>query len=118
MVGQAKLGARRAHSRTGVAHPSVLAPPRGDPPPVSPFQKVPTEGADRRLAVGSRSCYSVDVPVDLSRETNLVPTCEEYETKILALEWPDLLALWDGIKVRDTPEWAAGKAFEYLVEVT
>lgn len=44
-----------------------------------------------------------------------MPTREEYETKIQALEWPDLLALWDGIKVRDTPEWGAGRAFEYLV---
>jgi len=53
--------------------------------------------------------------VDLPRETNVVPTREEYERKILALGWPDLLALWDAVKVRDTPDWGAGKAFEYLV---
>ena len=53
--------------------------------------------------------------VDLSGETNLVPTREEYEAMIQALEWQDLLALWEGIKARDTHEWGAGKAFEYLV---
>jgi hypothetical protein len=44
-----------------------------------------------------------------------MPTREEYELQARALGWPDLRALWNQIKVRDTPGWAPGKAFEYLV---
>jgi hypothetical protein len=42
-------------------------------------------------------------------------TREEYEAMIQPLGWPELLALWERIKNRDTPEWDGGKAFEYLV---
>ncbi|MGI8430253.1 MAG: hypothetical protein ACR2OB_13365 [Solirubrobacteraceae bacterium] len=39
----------------------------------------------------------------------------EYETRIRALGWDDLRALWSAIERRDTPGWEAGKALEYLV---
>ncbi len=44
-----------------------------------------------------------------------MPTREEYEAQIQAMGWPELRALWNRIKVRGTPGWAPGKAFEYLV---
>ncbi len=44
-----------------------------------------------------------------------MPTREEYEAMIQSLVWPQLMALWEGIKNRDTPGWDSGKAFEYLV---
>lgn len=40
----------------------------------------------------------------------------EYEAAIQKLGWPELRMLYDDIKARGgTPEWAAGKALEYLV---
>jgi hypothetical protein len=44
-----------------------------------------------------------------------MPTKEEYETRVQAMGWPELRALWKQIEIRDTPNWAPGKAFEYLV---
>jgi hypothetical protein len=44
-----------------------------------------------------------------------MPTREEYESMIQPFGWAELRALWDRIKVRDTPGWGGGKAFEYLV---
>jgi hypothetical protein len=45
-----------------------------------------------------------------------MPTPAEYEAKIQRYHWPGLRILWERIHSRDTaPEWAAGKAFEYLV---
>jgi hypothetical protein len=44
-----------------------------------------------------------------------MPTREEYETNAQAMGWPELRVLWNQIKVRDTPVWPPGKAFEYLV---
>src|SRR5262245_45955191 len=44
-----------------------------------------------------------------------MPTAQEYETWIKKLRWPGLQKLWMAIKKRDTPEWEAGKAFEYLI---
>lgn len=44
-----------------------------------------------------------------------MPTREEYETRAQTLGWPELRVLWNQIKVRDTPGWEPGKAFEYLV---
>lgn len=44
-----------------------------------------------------------------------MPTREEYEARIQAMGWPELRTLWNGIKNRDTLDWAPGKAFEYLV---
>jgi hypothetical protein len=44
-----------------------------------------------------------------------MPTREEYEAQAQAMGWPELRALWNQIKFRDTPGWAPGKAFEYLV---
>lgn len=38
-----------------------------------------------------------------------------YQTRIESLGWADLEILWTAIEQRDTPEWEAGKAFEYLV---
>jgi hypothetical protein len=38
-----------------------------------------------------------------------------YEQMITSLGWEELRALWNSIANRDTPEWDAGKAFEYLV---
>lgn len=40
---------------------------------------------------------------------------EEYRAKISQCNWNDLTNLWEAIQVDDTPGWAAGKAFEYLV---
>jgi hypothetical protein len=40
---------------------------------------------------------------------------EEYRNKILQYDWNDLIDLWEAIKADDTPDWDAGKAFEYLV---
>ena len=43
-------------------------------------------------------------------------TAAEYEAKIQQLDdWTKLRVLWEAVKVRDTPGWAEGKAFEYLV---
>ena len=44
-----------------------------------------------------------------------MPTREEYQAQAQAMGWPELRALWNQIKIRDTPKWAPGKAFEYLV---
>jgi hypothetical protein len=45
----------------------------------------------------------------------LMPTPEEYESKIKKLEWKGLQKLWKAIKSRDTTGWDSGKAFEYLI---
>lgn len=42
-------------------------------------------------------------------------TNTEYEALILTHQWEDLLSLWEAIKRRDTPDWNAGKALEYLI---
>jgi len=42
-------------------------------------------------------------------------TNAEYQSKISEYKWSDLLGLWEAIKAGDTPDWDAGKAFEYLV---
>lgn len=44
-----------------------------------------------------------------------MPTAEEYEARIRAIDWSGLQLLWAAIQRRDTPGWDAGKAFEYLV---
>ncbi len=44
-----------------------------------------------------------------------MPTREEYAATVQAMGWPQLRALWGQIQARDTPDWAPGKAFEYLV---
>jgi hypothetical protein len=44
-----------------------------------------------------------------------MPTREDYVAKIQPLGWPELGALWEKIKIRDTPGWGGGKAFESLV---
>jgi len=38
-----------------------------------------------------------------------------YETKILQYDWDDLLNLWKSIEEGNTPGWASGRAFEYLI---
>ena len=41
---------------------------------------------------------------------------ESYETMIARLDtWEKLQGFWEAVKRRDTPGWAEGKAFEYLV---
>lgn len=42
-------------------------------------------------------------------------TSEEYEARIRQFDWHDLLNLWEQIRARNTPDWEAGKAFEYLI---
>lgn len=42
-------------------------------------------------------------------------TSAEYESIIKPMQWDALRFLWDSIKMRNTPNWNAGKAFEYLV---
>ncbi len=45
-----------------------------------------------------------------------MPTAAEYEAKIRQYDdWDKLTALWEAIQTGDTPGWAPGKAFEYLV---
>lgn len=39
----------------------------------------------------------------------------EYITRAEAMSWDDLNALWELIKVDQTPDWEGGKAFEHLV---
>lgn len=39
----------------------------------------------------------------------------KYEAMIQSLQWKDLRSLWKSIENRNTPGWASGKAFEYLV---
>jgi Restriction endonuclease len=51
----------------------------------------------------------------MSTRDNVMPNREEYEAMILPLGWHDLRSLWERIKIRDTPGWDGGKAFEYLV---
>jgi hypothetical protein len=40
---------------------------------------------------------------------------QTYQAMIEQYSWEDLRQLWQAIGRRDTPEWEAGKAFEYLV---
>ncbi|MDJ0618881.1 MAG: restriction endonuclease [Calothrix sp. MO_192.B10] len=42
-------------------------------------------------------------------------TAKQYETNIKSLQWDGLRSLWEQIEQRETPGWASGKAFEYLV---
>ncbi|MEM7655959.1 MAG: restriction endonuclease [Bacteroidota bacterium] len=42
-------------------------------------------------------------------------TDRQCQEKITAMEWADLQELWDQIQDCHTPDWDAGKAFEYLV---
>jgi hypothetical protein len=45
-----------------------------------------------------------------------MPTDAEYKAKIQAYDtWDKLGQLWEAIEQGDTPDWADGKAFEYLV---
>ena len=39
----------------------------------------------------------------------------EYQQKIQRLDWSALKKLWKQIEDRNTPDWEAGKAFEYLI---
>jgi hypothetical protein len=39
----------------------------------------------------------------------------ELEARIRGFGWPDLQALWAGIKAGETPGWDGGEALEYLV---
>lgn len=42
-------------------------------------------------------------------------TAEEYETRIRTYDWDRLIILWQAVIARDTPDWAAGKALEYII---
>lgn len=42
-------------------------------------------------------------------------TDEEYRERIEQYTWDDLLALWQAVNAGNTPGWAGGKAFEYLI---
>jgi hypothetical protein len=44
-----------------------------------------------------------------------MPTDAEYADRISQYDRDDLLTLWEEIEQGDTPDWEAGKAFEYLV---
>ena len=44
-----------------------------------------------------------------------MPSAAEYQARIENYSRDDVLALWQAIQNGDTPEWAAGKALEYLV---
>ena len=50
------------------------------------------------------------------RGTGVMPTDTEYESMIQHFDkWKKLRDFWGKIQKADTPGWAAGKAFEYLV---
>jgi Restriction endonuclease len=40
---------------------------------------------------------------------------QQYEAMIKSLQWDGLRSLWSAIEARNTSDWDAGKAFEYLV---
>src|SRR4051812_42346220 len=42
-------------------------------------------------------------------------TEEDYRQQIRKLDWLGLRQLWAGIKQKNTPGWAPGKALEYLI---
>ena len=44
-----------------------------------------------------------------------MPTADELLAMIRRCGWPELRALWEGVKLGVTPDWQPGKAFEYLV---
>jgi Restriction endonuclease len=44
-----------------------------------------------------------------------MPTEIDYQQRIAAYDYPQLLALWEEIQAGETPGWSSGKAFEYLV---
>lgn len=44
-----------------------------------------------------------------------MPTGAEYQVRIEEFSWEELQTLWMAIEQRDTTEWEAGKAFEYLI---
>jgi hypothetical protein len=50
------------------------------------------------------------------RGKKAMPTDAQYESMIQQFDnWKKLCAIWRKIQKGDTPGWAAGKAFEYLV---
>src|ERR1700722_12583710 len=51
----------------------------------------------------------------MERMEPLMPTGEEYESRIKKLNWNGLLKLWRAITAGDTPGWEPGKALEYLI---
>jgi hypothetical protein len=42
-------------------------------------------------------------------------TAAEYEQRITRYGWDELSTLWSQIQSGDTPDWASGKALEYLI---
>lgn len=44
-----------------------------------------------------------------------MPSDDEYRRQIRSLDRDGLLEFWQKIEARDTPGWAAGKAFEFLI---
>ncbi len=42
-------------------------------------------------------------------------TEQEYVRRIQQYAWEDLIDLWEAIEEGNTPDWAAGRAFEYLI---
>lgn len=44
-----------------------------------------------------------------------MPTEQEYKLAIQACDHNSLLTLWNDIKNQNTPNWDAGKAFEYMI---
>jgi hypothetical protein len=62
--------------------------------------------------------YRSEIPhaPDRTTEKEEMPTDAEYEAMIQQYnEWDKLRTLWEAVQREDTPGWAAGKAFEYLV---
>ncbi len=44
-----------------------------------------------------------------------MPTAEEYENRVRPYDWDEVIALWQTIVARETPDWEAGKALEYVI---
>jgi hypothetical protein len=51
----------------------------------------------------------------LTAQSGIIMKNFEAEAKIQTLDWAGLRDLWVKIQAGDTPDWDAGKAFEYLI---
>lgn len=57
------------------------------------------------LSIATLSCY----------DTRKMATEDQYREMIRGMDHGALVELWSQVKMRDTPEWEPGRAFEYLV---
>ena len=85
------------------------------------MQALDSDCGGLRCRVRFLVCYNGPVEIDPetpdpSTEKEGMPTDAEYEALIRQHDdWDKLQTLWEAIVSGNTPGWAAGKAFEYLV---